>query len=434
VKFRFLQPWQFLRSSLPLKVLLVLVLGGAAMNVVVMRGYDFARKLEAQRSGTSLARDYALSLLPTLGDPPNLAAARSLARDGMWALRFQADDGSAWSTQDQVPTVAEADRWGQGLGWGWHDNFFFIVMPRKGGSLVFQHLMPDRELPPRVGLWLALALFGVLALVWFALRWLLRPVDWLNRGMAQVAAGDLSHRIPARDSDELGRLALQFNAMTTQVQLMLEERRQLLLDVSHELRTPLTRLKLGLENLMEGPERSSLAEDVTALELLVDELLEGARLGHGRAQLNMEALDLASLVRDGVDQFQGRPPGVVLEAPPQLSCVGDSLRLQRLVLNLLANAFTHGLPARGPVGVRLARLGDQAVLSVEDQGPGVPAEALARLFVPFFRLDSSRARSTGGVGLGLHLCQRVARAHGGELSASIGKHGGLCMTVVLPLA
>ena len=434
MKFRVTQPWALLRSSLPLKVLLVLVLGGAAMNVVVMKGYDYARKVEAQRSGTSLARDYALSLLPTLGDPPELSKARDLSKDGMWSLRFQADDGSAWSTQDDVPTVERANHWGQGLGWGWHDDFFFLVIPRKGGHLVFQHFLPERDLPPRIGLWLALALVGVLALVWLALRWLLRPVDWLNQGMAMVASGDLGHRIPARDSDELGRLALQFNAMTTQVQLMLEERRQLLLDVSHELRTPLTRLKLGLENLTEGPDRVSLAEDVSSLEVLVDELLEGARLGHGRSQLNMESLDFAALVRDGADQFQGRSPGISLDVPAQLTCTGDSLRLQRLVLNLISNAFTHGMPARGPVAVALSQQSGQAVLTVSDQGPGVPAEALQRLFVPFFRLDASRARSTGGVGLGLHLCQRVARAHGGELSAKLGPTGGLTMTVVLPLS
>jgi signal transduction histidine kinase len=434
VKLRLLKPWQLIRASLPLKVLLVLVLGGAAMNVVVMKGYDWARRMEAQHSGTSLARDYALSLLPSLGDPPDLAKARALAKDGMWSLRFQADDGSAWTTQDDVLTVNQAQDWGEGLGWGWHQNFFFIVVPRRGGRLVFQHFLPEHEVPPSIGVWLAVGLFGVLALVWLALRWLLRPVDWLNQGMGRVADGDLGHRIPARDGDELGRLAMQFNAMTTQVQLMLEERRQLLLDVSHELRTPLTRLKLGLENLVEGEERSSLAEDVSALELLVDELLEGARLGHGRAQLNVENLDLAALVRDGADQFLGRPPGLSLSVPPHLSCKGDSLRLQRLVLNLLSNAFTHGQPARGPVGVRLEQRSSQAVITVEDQGPGVPVEALARLFVPFFRLDSSRTRSTGGVGLGLHLCQRVARAHGGELTAAIGKDGGLCMTVVLPLA
>ena len=94
--------------------------------------------------------------------------------------------------------------------------------------------------------------------------------------MNRIAEGDLDHRIRTRDSDELGRLAQQFNAMTAQVKAMLDQRRQLLLDVSHELRTPLTRLKLGLEALPESGERASLAEDVEALEGLVSELLEGA--------------------------------------------------------------------------------------------------------------------------------------------------------------
>jgi len=114
--------------------------------------------------------------------------------------------------------------------------------------------------------------------------------------------------------------------------------------------------------------------------------------------------------------------------------MGDKIRLQRLLQNLLANAFNHGQPAKGPVTVCLSQSQGQARLVVADQGPGVPKDQLSRLFTPFFRSDNSRARVSGGVGLGLPLCLGVARAHGGDLKASFAAGGGLAFTLTLPLA
>jgi signal transduction histidine kinase len=306
--------------------------------------------------------------------------------------------------------------------------------PRKGGTLVMMTLPHNESLGWGYSGILIGGLTVVMICVWLAVGWLLKPVRWLDQGVARVAAGDLGHRIPTRENDELGRLAQQFNSMTAQVQAMLEQRRQMLLDVSHELRTPLTRMKLGLESLPEGEERSSLAEDVLELELLVNELLEGARLAHGRSQLQVENLDLAVLARETAQAFERKDPGLRLEVPEGLVLAGDRVRLQRLLHNLLANAFNHGLPARGPVGLQLLQAGGRACLTVVDQGPGVPPEQLPRLFTPFFRGDTSRARVSGGVGLGLPLCLGVARAHGGDLNVAFAPGGGLAFTLTLPLA
>lgn len=426
-----------LRSSLPLKVLAVLVLAGATMNVLLVQGYRLAREAELHRNGTSLAVEYGRVIVRDLGNPPQEDLAQKIADKGIWQFRFQPKPGAstpAWATDPELPTAESVQ---QRLGkdsWGREHGVFQMIAPYRDGTLLMQ-AKPYGDM--RLG-WpwvtgLCLSLFGVLFIVWVALRWLLLPVDWLNRGMEKVAQGDLDHRIPTRDTDELGRLAQQFNGMTGQVKAMLDQRRQLLLDVSHELRTPITRLKLGLETLEEGPERQSLTEDVSALELLVSELLEGARLAHGRTQLQMETVDLASLVRDGGQEFQDQSPGLQWEVPESLVIQGDALRLQRVMLNLIKNALTHGQPARGPVSVRVARQGNQAVVTVEDQGPGLSVDLLERLFTPFFRVDASRNRGTGGVGLGLHLCQGVARAHGGDLTVAIGPSRGLVFTLVLPV-
>jgi signal transduction histidine kinase len=144
-------------------------------------------------------------------------------------------------------------------------------------------------------------------------------------------------------------------------------------------------------------------------------------------------VDLARLAQETALPFRDRDPGLKLDLPENLVLNGDRVRLQRLLQNLLANAFNHGQPARGPVAVRLHTAMGEACLTVMDQGPGVPAEQLTRIFTPFFRGDNSRARVSGGVGLGLPLCLGVARAHGGDLNASFAPGGGLAFTLTLPL-
>jgi signal transduction histidine kinase len=430
----FSRAWLTLRHTLTLKVLVVLLLGGMALHTLAVQGFRLAREAEGHRTGTSMAKAYALSLLPALGDPPRLERARALAAPGLWDFRFESPAGS-WATDPGVPASATAMGWAPSEGWGWHNGQFFLVQRYPSGILTIQaDTRIDHSIPMTWTLSLALSLFGVLALVWLALRWLLAPIAWLNEGMTRIADGDLDHSIPTRDGDELGRLAQQFNAMTGQVKAMLDQRRQLLLDVSHELRTPLTRLKLGLEALPESSDKASLAEDVQVLELLVAELLEGARLAHGRSQLHLEQVDLCQLVRDGAHEFQGQEPGVRLDLPTELALQGDPMRLQRLFLNLLANAHAHGVPARGPIQVSLSRSSASIRLLVQDQGPGVAPAVLNRLFTPFFRADPSRNRGGGGgVGLGLHLCRRIAEAHGGTLTAALPPEGGLAMTLELPI-
>lgn len=426
-----LKPW----SSVFLKILSVLLVGAFVINWINAQTVRLARE-EEQRTRGSYVRELAGGLQSSLGNPPSEALAARLALVGPWRISYLPGAGGsrAWATWPGMPT--EADLRGDlvGTDWGNHNNAFFYIRHRAGGTLIMMT-------PPRYDTlgwkFLGLRIGGVTVVmlaVWLAVAWILRPVRWLDQGVARVAAGELGHRIPTLVNDELGRLAVQFNAMTGQVQAMLEQRRRMLLDVSHELRTPLTRLKLGLEALPEGGIKAGLAEDIEELEQLVNELLEGARLAHGRSQLQVQALDLARLARETAEAFNGKAPGLKLELPDSLELNGDERRLQRLLHNLLANAFTHGQPARGPVSIRLVQAGGNACLTVTDQGPGLPPDQVRRLFTPFFRGDHSRARATGGLGLGLALCLGVARAHGGDLNAAIAPGGGLTFTVTLPLA
>ena len=168
--------WSTLRHTLTLKVLVVLLLGGAALHTLAVEGFRVAREAEGHRSGNSLARAYALTMVPKLGDPPTLAAAQSVAVNSPWAFRFESPAG-AWATDAQVPSSATVLDWANGDDWCWHNNRFYLVLPRHGGSLVIQaNTHADHALPLSWTLSLALGLAAVLAVVWLALRWLLAPI------------------------------------------------------------------------------------------------------------------------------------------------------------------------------------------------------------------------------------------------------------------
>ena len=374
--------WLKLWSSLFLKILVVLVIAAGAINWITTHTVRLAREAE-QRTRGNYVRQLAGHLQSELGNPPEEAVASKLAQTGQWHVAFvPSQEGlAAWATHPDMPQPEELKADLIGTDWGMHNSSFFYLGSRPSGTLVMMTPPRNESLGWTFSGVLVGGLLMVMLAVWLAVGWLLKPIRWLDQGVSRVAAGELAHRIPTRENDELGRLAMQFNAMTTQVQSMLEQRRQMLLDVSHELRTPLT-----------------------------------------------------LLARDTAADFNGREPGLKLELPPSLLLMGDKVRLQRLLQNLLANAFNHGQPARGPVSVRLQESAGEACLTVVDQGPGVPLDQLQRLFTPFYRGDNSRTRATGGVGLGLPLCLGVARAHGGDLFAAFAPGGGLAFTLTLPLA
>jgi signal transduction histidine kinase len=288
--------------------------------------------------------------------------------------------------------------------------------------------VPWRERPRSIG-WVTLAtLLGLTLLAYLVMRHWLRPLDDIHAGAVRYGEGHFATPIPVRDRGELGRLAVQINTMAAALHGMLEAKRALLLAISHELRSPLTRARLHAELVEDGPSREALLRDLGEMRELIADLLEGERLAGGHGALQPEPLDLALLVEltaVEVADAAGAPEGALvfdLDAVPGELAL-DAARWRLLVRNLVGNALRHG---RTPVEVRLARVrpdagqadtaaGDLLEFGVRDHGPGVAPEALAHLGEAFYRPDAARGRGQGGVGLGLHLCRLVARAHGGRL-------------------
>jgi signal transduction histidine kinase len=187
--------------------------------------------------------------------------------------------------------------------------------------------------------------------------------------------------------------------------------------VSHELRSPLTRMKLALAMAPKGPLKESLMEDVTEMERMVTTILENARAQGGGLSLERQRIDLVAIVRDEVKLHENLAPGVRLENDPEAAELSlDPEKTRRVIRNLLENALKYSREASVPVTVRVHVLADAVAVSIQDRGIGIPREDLPFVFEPFYRVDPSRSRETGGFGLGLSLCKAIMEAHGGSIS------------------
>lgn len=376
-------------------------------------------------------------LIDEIGRPPDRARAVRLSEE--LGIQIRAEDaGAVWATDPALPesaaltvghTHTNPDR-----KVGWYRGRLFMIMDRGATRYVF--FFPE---PPGLEAMHVALIVGVIALIlagsYVIVRWLFRPLDWLTHGVTEIAGGNLGHQVPIRSCDELGRLTAALNDMGGRVREMLHARDRLLLDVSHELRSPLTRMKVALEFVREGSVREKLEQEILELEAMVTELLESERLNSNHGGLIVSEVDLVALVRELAESYSTQESGIrVVDAPPTLPARVDRDRLRMAVRNVLENAVKHSFPERGPVLVRVVTVDGKAVeVSVQDHGPGIPVEEHQRIFEPFYRVDKSRARATGGYGLGISLAKKIMIAHGGDILLASQPGEGSTFTLVLPL-
>ncbi|PCC74594.1 two-component system, OmpR family, sensor histidine kinase RstB [Nannocystis exedens] len=318
-----------------------------------------------------------------------------------------------------------------------------LYLPLAGTDRV---LVQELELGPPVDVLLELigvdvmVLLAILGLTILALtRPLARHVTRLAEAARAFGSGQLNARVPTTAPEPIGRLARTFNAMAERIQRASDAQQATLQAISHELRTPIVRLHFALEvagsALAEVPAArdhlEAMARDVGEIEALVEELLIYARLQPGAPPLELAPLDLAEVVRDVVRDLGPLAPALppVIEGPASAPCMAHERHLARAVSNLLRNAQRH---ARAQIRVRFDLTDAFATVSVDDDGPGIPEDQRARVFLPFERLDASRNRATGGYGLGLAIVHRVMQAHGGSARAESSELGGARLILTWP--
>ncbi|WP_280492682.1 sensor histidine kinase [Nocardia asiatica] len=273
----------------------------------------------------------------------------------------------------------------------------------------------------------------VAAVTWLVTRRALRPVEAIRAQLAEIMDGDLSRRVPEpRSRDEIARLAKTTNATLAALEQSAERQRQFIADAAHELRSPIASLRTQLEVAQAHPnllELDGLIDDTIRLEHLAADLLLLARLDAGE-QPRSERVDLTALVRDELAHRVGDRITVDLAAPDDAVVTGSRPQLARVLGNLVDNAQRH---AASTVLVTVERGTDgRIVLSVADDGPGVPQADRDRIFQRFVRLDDARTRDEGGAGLGLAIVRDVVERHGGAIHVTDGAPGGACFVVTLP--
>jgi len=435
----------------------VLTIGGAlGLTWLVMTERPESKPLDATAMFLAAAQT-----LDTAGEPGLVAWLRRLERDGSTTrVLVIGPDGRELLGRSLPPSVEYALKYPDG---GISAVSPLPVLPSRPVPTLVGHdgrhygisvrparprYQPNFMFLPLEDRWLVflLAVLVTTAASFLLTRSIAGPVRALGHAARLLAGGALDTRVTDKiqsRSAELVGLAQDFDAMATRIQALVQTRDQLLRDVSHELRSPLARMRVALglarQSIADAPDAlERLDREVERLDRLIAQVLNLARLDSGSVTGPLESVDLVDIIDDIVRDaaFEGcaRDVSVVWQAPLE-HCVipGRAVWLASAVENVVRNALRY---TRGGTAVEVALdvLPDTVQISVSDRGPGVPADELARIFEPFYRVSAARERDSGGDGIGLAIVARVAQLHGGQATAMARDGGGLVIRLSLPRA
>lgn len=317
-----------------------------------------------------------------------------------------------------------------------------VVMARSQDGLyrwIVEMKPPPSDLVPYLPYY-ALILGAVALVCWLLALNIVSPLRALARTVDRFGSGDLAARVHSTRKDEIGDLSRAFDRMAERMGTLLSAERRLLQDVSHELRSPLARLSFAAELIRTAEDREAavarLKKEIRRLTDLVGALLQVTRAEGDPAANSPHGLQLNQLLDEVVEdcrvEAEAQGSRIVFANSAPVELCGDRELLRRAIENVVRNAIRYSAPA-GEVDVSLERGADTARISVRDHGPGVPEEAITKIFQPFFRVDDSRDSATGGAGLGLAIAQRAVNVHHGNMWAR-NAQPGLEVCIELPLA
>jgi signal transduction histidine kinase len=428
-------------------VVVTLATGGfvilKAIEIELVDGSDEAGLAIAEQMEKLAMRDEIPNPLPFLGDPEAVVQmvrdgrviAQSDYKMGDWAVDLETQSVNTSDVQrvDGLPVPEDGPYRITALG----------VETATGPATIFV-AMPIEDIEETVGtatgvltLGLAVLVLVLCGVMWVVIGRTLAPVEAIRRQASEITARRLNRRVTEPvQQDEIGRLASTVNLMLDRLEDSADRQQRFVADAAHELRSPVASLRTQLETAEVGPPGDDSAVSVPDLlhetlriQAMVERLLLLARTDAGDLASQLSTVDLDDTVFEAVSSLVS--PRVPLDlsgvAPAQV--VGDAYLLEQVVRNLVENAVRH---AAHSVRVRLERGLSDVVLTVEDDGPGVPEERREEVFDRFTRLDAARDRHGGGVGLGLAIAAEVVQVHHGRIRVDRSELGGACFRVELP--
>lgn len=311
------------------------------------------------------------------------------------------------------------------------DHTTLISLPLRDGSwlnVTLARVQVTRPTSPSVLLSAVLGALGVILVSVLMGRWLTQPLDRLATGARQLFATPQSSPLPETGTREVRTLAVAINDLQERIRRLVDDRTQMLAAVSHDLRAPLTRLRLRVRAVPDADTRGSIEADLDEMEEMINATL--AFLREDTTVESVEPVDVSAILDSIAADAEDAGQAVTFDVPPGLVLLGRHLALKRALTNLVQNAIKYGAPAQVSARREDARL----LISIRDDGPGIPPEKLEAVFQPFYRLEPSRGRSTGGHGLGLTVARTIIRAHGGDVTLANRQPKGLEARVTLPLS
>ncbi len=303
-----------------------------------------------------------------------------------------------------------------------------IALANGGGWLNVQTMF---HRPPLQFAWSSVLTFGLSAMliavvVWLALGQIVGPLNTLAGAADRLGRGEEVDEIAPTGPDEVRRLTSAFNDMQARLTRFVAERAQLLAALGHDLRSPLTAMRIRLELLDDEENRERLTAMVDEMQAMVEATMAFAR-GLATSEASV-SLDIGELLHDLTAEVREAGGTARLDADGAATAKVRPTAIKRAFRNIVENAVRYG----GAADIRVRGSGEVIEVSVSDDGPGLPEDSLESVFEPFVRLESSRSRETGGVGLGLAIARTIIQAHGGEIRMANRPEGGLCATITLP--
>ncbi len=303
----------------------------------------------------------------------------------------------------------------------------FVAVAVTGGWLMFDARPEPNEGDPwvRGWAWAALA-FAVLSVTFLLVRRTAAPVGQFALAADRFGTDVNAPPLPENGSPEVRRAIRAFNRMQERLRRYVDDRTMMMAAISHDLRTALTRLKLRAEFIDDNEQRARAVNDLDEMQQMIESTLAFAR--DEAVQELRSRVDLAALLQSLCADYSDAGRNVRYQGPDRAVFEGRPVALRRAFANLIDNAVRYGDEAL----VTLTTENGACVVRVEDRGPGIPVALRERVFAPFYRIEGSRSRETGGMGLGLAVVRSVVRGHGGDISLGDRDGGGLIVRVVLP--
>ena len=306
-----------------------------------------------------------------------------------------------------------------------------IQREADGPWAVARVMVPPPPARPLVGLLIqTLVIYALLVgAIAFILKRLTQPLKALTRRVEHFAATrDARDPLAPSGPADVQQLIQAHNQLEARIATLLDEKDVMLGAIGHDLKTPLAALRVRIETVTDAEQRARMAATIEDLARSLDDILSLARVG--RPSDPPEMTDLTALIAQVVAEFEDMAEPVVFDGGERITLPLRPTWLRRALRNLISNALRHG---GGAARVGLMRQADRVILTVEDDGPGIPDQAIERMLEPFTRGEPSRNRGTGGAGLGLTLSRAIAEQHGGSLTLANRTSGGLTATLTLPL-